>query len=167
MRHLSLLPAVAAAVLAAGCGPQVTAPSLDVRPIERQPVALPAEASEPSVPADPVLMQQLATAEQAARTADARFATVREETERAVSAAAGTPAGSERWTAAQQALSALAAARGPVREAAATVEALRADPANGGSGARAAIDAAAARIGPLEEAEADAVARLATRLPQG
>ena len=148
----------------AGCGPQVEAPPLTVRPIESQPVLLPAEASEPAVAADPSLAGALAKAVADAEAGERRFAGLRQAAEEAVRAAAGSAEGSERWTVAQQALTALVAARGPVREASAAVEALRLAPVNAGSGARTAVDAAAARIDALDEGQAAMVAALSARL---
>ena len=65
---------------------------------------------------------------------------------------------------AQQALSALDTARGPVRDSVAAIDAMRSEPANAASGNRAAIDAAAATIEALDDAEAASVAALSARL---
>ena len=151
-------------LLLAGCGPQVDAPPLTVRPIESRPVLLPAETSEPAVAADPALADRLRQAVAAAEAGERRFGDLRAAAERAERAASGAAQGSESWVAAQLALSALVAARGPVRDASVAVEALRQEPANGGSDARAAVDAAAARIDALDEAEAAAVTALSARL---
>ncbi len=164
MRTLSLLVATAGLGLLSACGPQVNAPSLAPRPVEKLPIALPAEVSEPAVPADPDLADRIAPLVAQAQAGDQAFARQRGATDAAVAKAAGAGQGSEAWIVAQQALSALDTARGPVRDAAASIDAMRAEPANAGSGNRAAIDAAAATIEALDDAEAAAVAALSAKL---
>lgn len=155
--------ALALALLSA-CGPQVHAPSLAPRPVEKQPIALPGEASEPATPVDPALAAGITPLIAAAQAGDQAFVRQRATTEVAVARAAGSATGSEAWIVAQQALSALDGARGPVRDSVAAIDALRSDPANAGSGNRAAIDAAAATIEALDDAEAAAVAALSAKL---
>ena len=143
-----------------GCGPRVDAPSLGLRPVERQPIQLPAAAGEVEVPADPVLVARLAALVDPAEIADRGF---QQELARAgpiVRRGSRAGQGSEDWTVAQEAVSALDTARTPVRDAAAAIAALRMEPANAASGNRTAIDAAAARIEALDDGEAAAVAAL-------
>ena len=157
-----LLAGVAASL--AGCAAPVAAPPLGLRAVERQAIPLPAAAAEPETAADPALTGLLARQLDAAEAGDRQFQLVRAQAERRVAAADGAAVGSEPWTTAQQAVSALEAARGPVRDAAAAVDSLGQDPVNAGTGARAAITRAAARIEALQAAETGAVAALGARL---
>jgi hypothetical protein len=152
------------AVACAGCVHPIAAPSLAPRPVERQPILDPAPTSESVVPANPALAGRLAVLTGQADAGERAFATARTDAERAVGRATGAAAGSEAWVAAQQALTALDAARGTARDAAAAVEELRADPANAGPADRAAVDAAAARIDAISDAQAATAAALAARL---
>jgi hypothetical protein len=95
---------------------------------------------------------------------DRAFARQRAETEAAIAKAAGTAQGGEAWIVAQQSLSLLDAARSPVRDAVASIEALRSEPANAASGNRAAIAAAASTIEEIDDAEASVVAALGSKL---
>lgn len=158
-----LLPVAALAGLSA-CGPQVHAPSLAPRPVEKLPINPPAEPSETDTPADPGLAARIAPLVEAARAGDAAFAGQRTETEAAVAKAGGAGEGSEAWIVAQQALSALDTARGPVRDAVAAIEAMRVEPANAAPRNRAAIESAARTIEALDDAEAATVAALAAKL---
>ena len=164
MRMLSLFAPFLALALLSACGPQVNAPSLAPRAVEKQPIDLPAEASEPETPVDPDLASRIAPLVAAAQAGDRAFATQRTATEAAVARARAAAQGSEGWIVAQQALSALDTARGPVRDSVAAIDAMRSEPANAASGNRAAIDAAAATIEALDDAEAAAVAALSARL---
>ena len=164
MRTLLLPLAAAGLALLSGCGPQVHAPSLAPRPVEKLPIQLPAEASEPAVPTDPDLAARINPLMAQAQAGDQAFARQRVETEAAVARAVGAEQGGEAWIAAQQALSALDTARGPVRDASASIDAMRAEPANAGSGNRAAIDVAAKAIELLDDAEAAVVAALTAKL---
>ncbi len=149
----------------AGCGANaIDAPSLSPRPVERQPVEMPDEASEPQVALDPALAPRIATIEAGASQGHADFEKARTRAESAVGKAANAPSGSEAWTVAQQEMSALDAARGPVNHAAAELDVLQQDPANLTAGNRAAIQAAALRIEALAQGESDAVAALSGRL---
>jgi hypothetical protein len=151
----------AAALSLAGCGAQVSAPSLMPRAVEKQPIDMPVtDAIEADTPVDPALRAKIAEQLAAGQAGDRAFAAQRAETEKAVARAAGAAQGSEPWIAAQEAVTALTALRAPVRDAAAAIDALRDDPANAAPGNRAAIDAAAAEMTALETKEADAVAAL-------
>lgn len=153
-----------ASVLAlAACGDRSGYPSLAQRPVER-PVAVAAG----TVPA-PVAAGQdtardaeaAALAEQAAQ-GDAAFAKAADGACRTVAAGLGASAGSEAWVSAQQALSALDAARGPVRAAAAGIDKLLID-SSGGEGAAIDIDmlaAANAQVSALDAAEQARVAAI-------
>jgi hypothetical protein len=152
-------------LLLAGCGaPAIDAPSLSPRPVERQSVEMPDAPAEPQVALDPALPPRIAAIEAAATQGHAAFETARMRAEAAVVKAANAPAGSEAWTFAQQEMSALDTARGPVNHAAAELDALRQDEANLTSGNRTAIEAAAARLEALSQAEADVLATLSGRL---
>jgi hypothetical protein len=164
MRSPLFLVALLGGALLSSCGPQVNAPSLAPRPVEKRPIDLPGETSEPATPVDPALAARIAPLVTAAQEGDRAFARQRIEAEAAIAKAAGAAQGSEAWIVAQQALSTLDAARAPVRDAAATVEALREDPANAASGNRQAIEEAAKIIEALDDAEAAAVATLGTKL---
>ncbi len=154
-----------AALALAGCGPGVTAPSLMPRAVEKQPIDMPAtSATEQESTAPSALTAQIATLVKAAEAGDAAFATQRAQAEKAVVAGAGAGQGSEAWVAAQEAVSALEAARAPVRDAAAQLDTLRQDPVNATTGGRAAIDAAAARMTQIDDAESAALATLVAKL---
>ena len=158
-----LLLVLCGCLAAGGCGP-VSAPSLAPRAVERRAIELPAAASEPDVGVDPALAGRIAPLVDAAVAGDAGFALARRRTDAAVARAAHAPPGSEAWTVAQQELSALEGQRGPARDAAAAIEALRQEPAYAAPASRAAIDAAARRIEAIDQAQAAALAALSARL---
>jgi len=157
-------PLVLAGLLA-GCGPAVTAPSLELRPAEAEAVPLPVAAGEPDGTAPEGLAPLLAGHVRAAEAGDRRFAALAADTARLVDEARAAPAGSEPWTAAQVALSALDVARRPVAAEADALDAVRHDPANAAPAARQLVEAAAGRVEALAGAEADTFARLSARLP--
>jgi len=141
------------------------APSLAPRAVEKQPVELPVVVPiEPESAADPALVDRLQPLLAEAEEAQRGFEKQREQAEAAVARAAGAMPGDEAWTVAQQELTALDAARGPLHDAAAAVDAIRQEPAYAGTGSRAAIEAAAARIAAIAEVEAAAVTALQSRL---
>lgn len=154
MRALPLLPLL---LLAACYGGRVDAPSLQPRPEERQPIALPDDAVEGDAPLDPALAPRIATIVAGADDGHRRFEAERKATAAAIARARGQPEGSEAWIAAEEARSALAAARGPVSDAAAALDALRSDPAFAAAASRAAIDAAATHVEALAAAETSAL----------
>jgi len=142
-----------------GCGASLPdVPTLGPRPAEHQPILPPDPASEPASPADPALVRQLATVVAEARAGHAKFEEQRRSTAGALAAGKGASEGSEAWIAGQTALSGLDAAKGPVRDAAGTIDALRIDPAHAGTGDRAAIEAAAAEIAAMADEEARPIA---------
>lgn len=162
--RLILLP-IAFTFVLAGCGPQVSAPSLLPRAVEKQPINMPlAEPVETQSPADPALTARISKLIADAEAGDRAFAEQRARTEATIARASGTAAGGELWVQAQQELTSLESARVPVRNAAGDVDALRLEPANASTGNRAAIDAAAARIAAIDSAEGAAVAALARKL---
>jgi len=151
-------------LLPTGCATPISAPSLEKRAVEAQPVLLPEAQREPDVVADPGLGARLDGILARAADGHRRFAEQQRTTEAMVRAGAGYASGSEAWTVAQQAVSALETAREPLRQAVGAVEALRTDPAGAGSGSRAAIEAAATRLAAWDGEEAQAVAALAAAL---
>jgi hypothetical protein len=160
--HILLL---SAACSLAGCGAQVSAPSLMPRAVEKQPIDMPvATAIEADTPVDQALKAKIAEQVAKAQAGDKAFNTQRAEAEKMVARAAGAGQGSDAWVEAQEALTALESARIAVRDAAAAIDALRDDPANAAPGNRAAIDAAAAEMTRLEEAQTAIVAGLNKRL---
>ena len=160
----SILSLFAALVLA-GCGPEVSAPSLAPRAVEKQPIELPVPApSEQETAVDPSLGARLQPLLAKAEGGQRDFERQRAEADAAVGRAAGATPGDEAWIVAQQALSALDATRGAAHDAAAEVDALRRDPAFAGTGSRAAIDAAATEIAAIADAQATAFAALQARL---
>jgi len=165
VRNPLILPIFAALLSLSACGTQIRAPSLMSRPVEKQPIDMPAtEAVERETPADPALQAELAKQLAAAEQGDKAFAAQRSTEEAAVARAAGKAPGSEEWVRAQEGITALEAARGPVRDAAMAIDMLRSNPAYAGTGSRAVIDAAAAKVEAIEQAEAAAVASLAATL---
>jgi hypothetical protein len=164
MRSPLILTALSGLLLLPACGPKVNAPSLAPRAIEKQPIDLPSNSGEPMTPADPALAARIEPLVAAAREGDRAFARQRAETEVMIAKAGGTAQGGEAWIAAQQSLSLLDAARAPVRDAVASIDAIRSEPANAAPGNRAAIEAAASRIETIDDAEASVVAALGTKL---
>jgi hypothetical protein len=164
MRHPFILTGLSGLFLLSACGPRVNAPSLAPRAIEKQPIDLPAAEGEPMTPADPALAGRIAPLVAAAHEGDRAFARQRIETEAAIAKAAGTAQGGEAWIVAQQSLSALDATRAPVRDAVASIEAIRSEPANAARGNRVAIEDAAGTIEAVDDAEASVVAALGAKL---
>ena len=165
MRISPLFLISAASLALSACGTELQAPSLLPRAVEKQPIDMPvAEASEAQTPADPALQAAIAKQIEAAEAGDRDFTRSRADAEQAVAKASGKPQGSEDWVQAQEAVTALESARTQVRDAAAAIDALRDDPANGTSGNRAAIAAAAKRVADIEQSETDAVAALSAKL---
>jgi len=154
----SILPLL---LLAAGCQ-AVDAPSLALRPAEKQPVGVPEEYVEQQGTVDPALAGRLAPIVAQAEEGHRQFKVALGPVEKAVAAAG--PQGSESWIVAQQALSALDPARAPLQQASAAIEAVRAEPANAVPANRAVVDKAAAQIDALTDEEAKAIAALVAKL---
>ncbi|MDO6416512.1 hypothetical protein Q4F19_19165 [Sphingomonas sp. BIUV-7] len=145
-------------LMLAGCSATLPdVPSLGSRPVEHQAILPPDAASEPQTAASPALTSQLTQLLSDAKAGHAAFETERKTVSATISRAKGAAEGSEAWIAGQEALSALEAARTPVRNAAGAIDGLRVDPAFVGTGDREAIEAAAAAVAGLAAAEADAV----------
>jgi hypothetical protein len=165
VRTCFYLPLIGLCLALAGCGTQVTAPSLMPRAVEKQPIDMPvSEAIEPEGAADAALTARLTEQVAAAEAADRRFEAELRKAEAAVVAASGQAQGGEAWIQAQQAITALESPRVAVRDAAAAIDAVRLEPANAAPGNRSAIDLAARRIGGIEQREAAAIAALAGKL---
>ncbi len=142
----------------AGCSANLPdAPSLRPRPIEHRPILPPDAPSEPQTAATPALAQKLAGIVADAKAGHAAFETERSDNAGALARAKGAAEGSEAWIAGQQVMSALDAARTPVRDAAGAIDELRVDPAYIGTGDREAIEATAATVAALATQEAEAV----------
>ena len=161
-RSFLLLPLAMAACSA----PSVPTPSLAPRVAE----AIDPRVPIPNAPAigevDPVLSARLAQLVDEARAGNQDFAAAAAEAERLV-AAAGGPA-SESWIAAQQALSAMVAARGRTARAVSDIDALAAErvmasggisPANHG-----AIEAAASEASMIDQRQAAVIDSVQARL---
>ena len=141
-------------LLLAGCyGRIIDAPSLGPRAVERTPIPLPDEAAEPAAAATPALAGKIAELLAQADAGHARYEAARDAADAARARPGGTREGSEAWIAAEEAASARDAARGPVSDAAAALDALRSDPGYAGPPDRAAIAAAAARLDALAASE--------------
>lgn len=141
-------------------------PSLAPRAAEAIDPRVPIPSEPVAGPADPALAARLAELIAEVRNGDAAFQAAADDAAR-LAAAAG-PAQSESWVAAQQAVSALVAARGPVTKAIADIDALAAAriERSGGilPGDLAAIQAASAEAGAIGAREAAAIDRLQAQL---
>lgn len=154
-------------ILAAGCaevgGPY---PSLQPRAAEAIDPRLPVERPVNDRPVTPAIAARLAELAGVARGGDAAFVPLAGEAER-LAAAAGA-ARSESWIAAQEALSAAVAARGPTVRALGDIDGLGAErlAEQGGLSPNdlAAIQAAAADVGAIERRQAARIAAVQSRL---
>lgn len=162
LRFSFLLPLTLGACAAT---PNGDYPSLAKRPIESR---FEVVESTPLLPPGPLpsdLAGKLDVWRARAAAADSAFMAALGPTEAAVAAAAGTAAPGERWIAAQQALSRLAVARGPLTDALADVDALylarQADDAIDGMPAIAALRSELAAVQAAQDAR---LAALAARL---
>ena len=161
---LSLLPAITA--LAACATPCGTATPLAPRAAEAVDPRIPVVNPVRSGPVDPQLAAHLAALIEQAVSGDAVF---REAAARAeqLAASAGV-AQSESWVAAQQALSAALAARGPTTRALGDIDGLgsTALATRGGISAadKAAIEAAAARVAEIDRSQVERIRAIEARL---
>jgi hypothetical protein len=137
---------------------------LEKRPVESEPIGLPEAPREPASVVSAALSGQLKAILDQAASDHRHFVEAQGTTERLVRAAAGHPAGSEEWTVAQQAVSALETVREPLRRQVAAVEDLRTSPDAAGPAGRALVDQAAGHLAALDGEEARAVASLAAAL---
>ena len=120
--------ALALLLIAAACADDAARyPSLARRPIESD-AGAPAATTTPAAqtaPADPAIETQVTAEAARLDSGSATFGRALADTRAAVTRATGQAAGSEAWIAAQQALSALDAARAPVVAALGALDALR------------------------------------------
>ena len=153
-------------LLAACSTTQASEPSLAPRAAEAIDPRVPISSAVIAGPADPALAASIAQLLAEVQAGDAAFQAAAEGTER-LTAAAG-PAQSESWIEAQQALSALVAARAPVTKAIADLDALAATrlAASGGMlpGDLAAIQAATTEAAAIGEREAETIDQLQAQL---
>ena len=154
------------AALSACVAPQSAEPSLAPRAAEAIDPRVPIPGGVVAGPADPALAARIAELLAEVRSGDAAFQTAAQNAE-ALAAAAG-PSESESWIVAQEALSGLVAARAPVTEAIADLDALAAGriAAAGGilPGDLAAIEAATSEAGAIGQRQAEVIDRLQARL---
>lgn len=162
VRPVAVLPLLLSACTAT----PATGPSLAPRPAETIDPRVPIPSEVVAGPADPALAARIAGLMAEVRAGDAAFQAAAGDAER-LAATAG-PVQSESWIEAQQALSALVAARAPVARAVADIDALAAArlAAEGGivPGDLAAIHAASAEAGAVAERQAAVIDRLQARL---
>lgn len=151
---------------ACGSTPQSGAPSLAPRAAEAIDPRVPIPNEIIAGPADPALAARIAGLMAEVRAGDAAFQVAATEAER-MAAVAG-PAQSESWIEAQQAVSALIAARAPVARAISDLDALVAArlAVSGGMlpGDLRALETATAEAGAIGESEAEVIDRLQARL---
>jgi hypothetical protein len=162
LRRVALLPLLLAACSTTEPGE----PSLAPRAAEAVDPRVPIPSDVIAGPADPALAASIADLLNQVRSGDAAFQANAADAER-LAAAAGPPE-SESWIAAQEALSALIAARAPVAKAVADLDGLASSrlAASGGilPGDLAAIQAAADEAGAVGEREAATIQRLQAML---
>ena len=157
--------ATLALLLSACATTPASEPSLAPRAAEAIDPRVPIPSEVVAGPADPALTAGIAALLAQVRGGDAAFQDAAREAER-LAAAAGA-AQSDSWILAQQAVSAMVAARAPVTGALADLDALAAARlASGGMqpGDLAAIKAASAEAGAVSEGEAAAIDRLQAQL---
>ena len=169
MRMIKLLttPLLLALVALTGCARSgLVPPSLAPRTAEAIDPRLPVERALVERPVSNTMRARLSDLIGAARTGEAAFRAALGPAERA--AAAAGPARSESWISAQEALSALQAARTPTPRALSAIDALAGETiaATGGIGAadRAAIDEAASEVGVIDRQQSATIKSLAARL---
>ena len=157
---------VCTTLLAACAAQQPVAPSLAPRAAEAIDPRLPIPSEVPVGPASPALASRIAELLDLARAGDAAFASSVAQAER-LAAAAGPPQ-TETWVAAQQAVSAAQAARGPTTRALGDIDALAANALaqRGGipAGDLAAVQDAAAAVARIDRAQAERIDALQARL---
>jgi len=155
-----------ALLLSACAAPQAGEPSLAPRAAEAIDPRVPIPSETDAGPADPALAARIAELMAEVQRGDAAFQGTAQEAER-LAAAAG-PAQSDSWIEAQQAVSAMVAARAPVTQALADLDALASSrlAATGGiaPGDLAAIQAASAEAGSVGNREAAAIDSLQAQL---
>ncbi len=154
------------AVLVGCAGPASRAPSLAPRAAEAIDPRVPVAEPQLSVLVDRGLSAELAALVAQAEAGDAGFRAAAPAAQQAAAAAGGRS--SESWVVAQQALSALVAARGTVTRALGDIDALGAERIQRLGGIAAAdmraIEAAAARVAAIDRSQAALIDRLQARL---
>lgn len=157
--------AILAVAMLAGCaGSDIAFPSLAPRAVEKLPIEDPvSDSTGPvAVPADAATAAAIRAQLAAAETARGRFDGELADARRAVAAAAGQPAESEAWIAAQQAISRLDQERGPVTSALASLDEMVV--ATGGAPSPELTDAWS-RVSAIDEAQRRAFGEVAGKLP--
>ena len=162
--RLAILLALTA--LAACSTAPSAAPSLAPRPAEAIDPRVPVTGGTDTRPVDPALAARLSTLVAQAASGDSAFRSAAAEAER-LAANAGARE-SESWIAAQQAVSAVVAARAPTTAALSDIDALAADALRTRGDLSpsdlAAIEAAAAEVGALDLAQAQVIDALQAKL---
>ena len=157
---------VAVTAVAACSQPGGAPPSLLPRAAEAIDPRVPVTGAVNDRPVTPALAARLAELVAQARSGDAAFRPLMEQAER-MAATAGTPQ-SEGWVAAQQAVSAAIAARGPTARALGDIDALAADRLETQGGLSpadlAAVQEAGAEVGAIDRRQAAAVDAIQQRL---
>ncbi len=151
----------------AGCAaPSARAPSLAPRAAEAIDPRVPVVGTVVQQPVDPSLVAHLAQLVGQARAGEGAFVVAAGEAQR-LAALAGAPQ-SEGWIVAQQALSAVVAARAPTIRALGDIDGIAATALASKGGIApadlAAIDAAAAEIGAIDRRQAQAIDELQARV---
>ena len=161
--RLSILPLLA---LGACSAPEGQPPSLAPRAAENIDPRLPVGSPDPVGPVSPGLAARLAELVDHARAGDAAFGAAADRAGQLVGGAGGE--GSESWVAAQQAISAAVAARGPTTRALGDIDAIAASAVarSGGMPAAdfAAVQAAQAEVGAIDRRHAETIDSLQARL---
>jgi hypothetical protein len=163
MLHRSMLAPPLLALMLAACSSTEGYPSLLPRPAESQSLEEPAPAPEAPVAPNPAIDARIGTALQ---TLDQRIAAFDEAAKRAarpITAAAGAPAGSDRWLDAQVALAELDAARSSTQDISGELQDIAAERALALEPDYPALDAAVERARAAVAAQLDRI----TQLQQG
>ncbi len=159
-------PLLVLALLSACSTPQSAGPSLAPRAAEAIDPRVPIPGEVVAGPADPALAAKISELLAEVRSGNAAFQAAAQNAA-ALAAAAGPPQ-SDSWIVAQEALSGLVAARGPVTKAIADLDELAAGriAASGGilPGDLAAIEAATTEAGAIGQRQAELIDRLQARL---
>lgn len=164
MRTMLILPLAAA--LAGGCTSTASnAPSLLPRPIENRSDAV-AQHPLPEVKPDPQLDAKIADLSAQVDQAVAAFDPVAEAADQAVRAGQGAEIGSDRWIAAQSALSELDAMRTAILTPLVALEDLAIARANDGQPPYPALETALDKAETADAAQAERLAALDRQLPQ-
>ncbi len=161
IRGLSALAALPLFLAMAGCtGPRSGYPSLAPRPVEEMSLAEPTRPAPPPAVESATAAARYAPIVAQAREDDAVFRHTLDEERGALTRGRGAPAGSEAWTAAQQALSRVETMRGPVVRTLSELDAARnADITHTDSGEALAAANAFEQVRQIDNAEVDALSQ--------